>query len=339
MPFQDEEIIYYPPKDITYEGYAATLKRVLNNDDYENFETATGFSISALLSELEKQSDVAKIIVKISSNKKFIPHPLNAMGLHPLRSLVSERITDHLRSENGSPQHPLFQRFMEDGILVVPDLENSGKNLPQEIYRIPGVKDMLHMVSGYKGLEGNSFSGWNNHTHFPNDVQFYLHVDTFQPTWKIFVFPETTVDKGPFHYVKGSHRNTIGKMRWLFDMSKDLVSKEALVEDKKGEHLTPYAFRTHGGSFRFLNYHPENIQSISEELESYGFNQVTPMVTKKGVTMIITDTCGLHSRGYAKPGMVRTAARFDGEGGGCGGCVPRKNVFHCEWASSSKTPC
>ena len=48
----------------------------------------------------------------------------------------------------------------------------------------------------------------------PSERQFYMHVDTFQPTYKVWIFANTTHNHGPFHYVRGSHHNDERKLRW-----------------------------------------------------------------------------------------------------------------------------
>ena len=42
--------------------------------------------------------------------------------------------------------------------------------------------------------------------HVAHDTQGYMHVDTFMPTWKVWLFGPTPLSAGPLMYVKGSHR-------------------------------------------------------------------------------------------------------------------------------------
>ena len=62
-------------------------------------------------------------------------------------------------------------------------------------------------------------------------------MDTFIPSWKVFVFSRTSHEQGPFHYVVGSHRNTEGRLRWLFERSRALVNASrcaSLPRDDEG---------------------------------------------------------------------------------------------------------
>ncbi len=45
------------------------------------------------------------------------------------------------------------------------------------------------------------------------------HVDNgVGPVFKVWVYPgNTTVSDGPLHYSIGSHRNTLGKLRWIHE--------------------------------------------------------------------------------------------------------------------------
>jgi hypothetical protein len=198
------------------------------------------------------------------------------------------------------------------------------------------VERLLRMASGYERIEASAFTGWKTHTHFAHDEQFYMHVDTYQPSWKVFVFPPTALEQGPFHFVFGSHRNTEGRLRWLYERSRGLLNASSMrLNDSSPERARsgPYLDATHGvaGSSRFEGFDPEAGDGPSAaSLRSFGFGTPTPIATMQGITLVIADTSGLHYRGFAAAGMQRTSARLAGSGGGCGGCIPRKNPFFCE---------
>mmetsp|Transcript_28023 Transcript_28023/g.68115 ORF Transcript_28023/g.68115 Transcript_28023/m.68115 type:complete len:415 (-) Transcript_28023:313-1557(-) len=318
----EKEDVTKAPENMNFKRYKKVVKKVLENEDYLNFFAATGHNIDDILEELSKEED--SVIREIASNKKLVAHRLNAKGLHALRAVVGERIFQTLRKERGSVEHPLYEKFMRDGILVFPNIDRVNYSIPKQIYEIPGFREILDTVSGYTHHGEPAFHPFKTHVHFPDDVQFYLHVDTFHPIHKIFVFKETPIQNGPFHYVIGSHRNTEGKIRWLYDMSHNFTNSDAFENDRPGENMKMFQFKTHGGSFRYPNYDPTNIGKVQESLASYGMNPITPMVTGKGITLVVVDTSGFHSRGYAEPGMKRTAARYKG-----GGQLPRKNTFRC----------
>ena len=86
------------------------------------------------------------------------------------------------------------------------------------------------------------------------------------------------------------------------------------------------------GAVRFNGFDPkEGTSSVASALKYYELREPQPVLVRARAapTLVIADTSGLHYRGYAKPGAQRVAARLDGAGGGCGGCIPRKNVFSC----------
>ena len=204
-----------------------------------------------------------------------------------------------------------------------------------------------------------------------SDPQFYMHVDTFHPTWKVFVFAAgTQLENGPFHFVNGSHgAHTIGKLRWLYDRSRmhvhvDFVNHgtgsiysmaeaasaatsappaqrtttkgaTAVLREGPYDDATHTVGRTASGAIRFVGFDPKQGPaggaSVAASLSSYGLPLPTPVLVAPGgsPTLVIVDTSCFHFRGYARPGAKREAARLDGRGGGCSGCIPRKNVYAC----------
>ena len=197
----------------------AELRRLsemhLRPPDLNSFERVTGESVASLLADSpEWRATNKKLMARIMGIHKVVAHPLNARGLHVLRSLLSERMADHVRHARGSTDHPLYERFMNDGVLVFPDVQNVSATLDGLFSaRDRQVEAVLRMVSGFRRLGASSFIDWSPHTHFATDPQFYMHVDTYHPTWKIFVFQKTTLEQGPLHYVYGSHRNSEGNRR------------------------------------------------------------------------------------------------------------------------------
>merc|ERR1712000_632925 len=62
------------------------------------------------------------------------------------------------------------------------------------------------------------------------DRQTYSHIDTPMPAVKVWLFqPGVTLDQGPLHYVKGSKRNTYGKLQWMHAYAQP-PAEEALQE-------------------------------------------------------------------------------------------------------------
>ena len=156
----------------------------LRPGDLALFERVTGGSVAALLRHEAWQKTSRSTMKKIMGINKVVAHPLNAYGLHALRSLLSERIADHVRKSRGfSVNHALHDRFMRDGILIFPDVQNASSTLEglfaandREVERV------LRMVSGFKRLGADGFTSWDAHTHVVTDPQYYMHVDTYHPS-------------------------------------------------------------------------------------------------------------------------------------------------------------
>ena len=308
----------------------------LTPSDRETFAAVTnGESVANLLGDPSWHKTNARTLSKIMGIHKVVAHPLNARGLHVLRSLLSERMADHVRRARGSTAHPLYERFMKDGILVFRDVQNVSSTLDGLFAaRDRQVEGVLRMVSGFKRLGADSFVDWSTHTHIRTDPQFYMHVDTYHPTWKIFVFQKTTLDQGPLHYVYGSHRNSLGKLRWLYNRTRTLVSNRD-TPTKTYEALGPFSDATHGfhPSLRVVGFEPPAWRQKGvipgASFRGYGFADPTPIVAGEGMTLVVVDVSGLHFRGYAEAGTTRVSAGFAGKGGGCLVCIPRKSPFHC----------
>lgn len=117
--------------------------------------------------------------------EKFVAHPLNAKGLHPLRALLAERLA-HQRvtplltaglgavaaNSEGGYQHTLkdgstavaslaelHQYMLRDGILVLPNFTSPRVG--------PFFIQLLRLVSGYTHLDLEGFSSsWERFEHF-----------------------------------------------------------------------------------------------------------------------------------------------------------------------------
>lgn len=161
-----------------------------------------------------------------------------------------------------------------------------------------------------------------------------MHVDTFHPTWKVFIFRDVSAEQGPLHYILGSHRNTESKMRWLFNVTYHIRSTRGLR--KPLERLGPFSQRTHGfhPSLRVIGFDPSRPRPTPAEsrtpLSAFGFAEPKPVGLGHGSTLVLVDVSGFHFRGRAAAGVERTASSFLGHGGGCLTCIPRKSPFHCE---------
>lgn len=115
------------------------------------------------------------------------------------------------------------------------------------------------------------------------DPQKNLHIDTFQPTMKFWLYLEEVSEiNGPFIYVPGSNRPHRERLKWEYAMS--------LQARAHADHYTA------SGSFR-----------VGEE-EALMLGNAPPRAFKvKANTLLIANTFGIHARGQATPGSSRLA--------------------------------
>jgi hypothetical protein len=130
------------------------------------------------------------------------------------------------------------------------------------------------------------------------------------PNIKLFVFAEgARVEKGPFHFVLGSHAASASKARWLFERTR---------------HITDPSHRG-GGAFRHVNTSAtasgstggwcHTSRACLEEAydwqqrdlsASYGFPRPMPLLVEAG-TLVVVDTSAFHFRGLGLAGTRRTS--------------------------------
>ena len=107
------------------------------------------------------------------------------------------------------------------------------------------------------------------------DPQKTMHADTFHPTMKAWLFLEdVTPEKGPFTYVKGSHKLTAARLKWEYERSCTAARKPDGYSEK--------------GSFR----------TSTEDLKSMNLPEPVSVCVKAG-TLVIANTNGFHGRGQA----------------------------------------
>ncbi|KAJ1463554.1 hypothetical protein M885DRAFT_6421 [Pelagophyceae sp. CCMP2097] len=179
----------------------------------------------------------------MSVDKKFVFHRLNAEGLHVLRVLVSKRVSEYVRESrraslrfgavaaeeacDDSVFNATFyaKRLIDEGIIIVPDAHRISPTTRDMLRGRSGfVRRVLEAASGFHKIEISEFGKVAIFTHGVKDVQNYMHSDTFQPTWKMWLFEPTAMGQGPFHYVPRSHLATEGRLRWIYDRTKGLVN-------------------------------------------------------------------------------------------------------------------
>lgn len=155
------------------------------------------------------------------------------------------------------------------------------------------------MASGYHHLDVEGFDEWDRMTHRTHDSQKWMHVDTFLPTWKAWVFGPADLQRGPLHFVRGSHRITEGKLRWLHNRTREYVSQRAIdavaneqVTAKRMPALLPYSDAAFGfdPAVRFAGFMPGgNGRWLAAALREYRFAHPTPVTTGAGWTLVLAD--------------------------------------------------
>ena len=336
----------------TLAAYLDAAKASLQPADHANFAEATGSTVAQLL-ELVAAAELQQpgpLLRNLTSSVKLMLHPLNAYGLHPFRSLIAERLNDRLRATSPLAAdvsvEPLVHRFRSDGVVMMPialepaSPQAHGKVKPQAHGKMAGlrvrldsrVQRLMRAISGWQQPWFSTDAGGvllGQHTHFDGDIQHYAHVDTHSQCLKAFAFPPgTVVAHGPFHYVNGSHRNTVGELRWLFDRTRHLTGDEPIASSLPMRHLAsnaqigpsglPFSDWSHGvhESIRFEGVVPQGPppgRDWAYDFGRYSFPPPRPMLPTAGTTqatLVIADTAGIHFRGWAPAGTMRQQAGF-----------------------------
>jgi len=333
----------------SFDEWKRMLQRHLTAVDRQNFASVTRLSLERVLADPQWSDFTPLDWQDIMGTVDRIIHPLNAKGLQVLRALLAERVMDYIRQQKKKSTRPkkgahkmqeLLDRFLRDGILTMP-LKSYSRLLDKTK---PSVVEILKTISGFSSVDARRFKNWKVHHHVEHDEQTYLHVDTFFPTWKVWLFPPNVgMASGPFLYIKGSHRNTAAKMAWWFNRSRGCVP--GFVKYRNGKKQTPitgpFDDAVHGacgGAMRIQGFNPASPEALNMPprlLAPFGFDPMprpTPITTNEApvLTLVIADTSGFHARGFARVGATRNQSRIDGGGGGCGGCIPRKCWAYCE---------
>ncbi|NWN82909.1 MAG: phytanoyl-CoA dioxygenase family protein [Halomonas sp.] len=152
------------------------------------------------------------------------------------------------------------------------------------VLRAPAFRRLMRFCAGHLRMP-ICHAEWvmNGVSDAPADPQTHLHVDTFQPTMKFWLYLEEVSDiNGPFIYVPGSQRLSRRRLAWEYAMSREAKT-----------HADRYTAR---GSFRVT---PEQAQALGD---------APPRAFRvPGNTLLIANTFGVHARGGAEPGSSRLA--------------------------------
>lgn len=113
------------------------------------------------------------------------------------------------------------------------------------------------------------------------DPQKTMHADTFHPTMKAWLFLEdVTPEKGPFTYVKGSHKLTKARLKWEYNRSLTAAQNPDGYSEK--------------GSFR----------ASPNDLKVMGLPEPAGVSVEAG-TLVIANTNGFHGRGQSADNQSR----------------------------------
>jgi hypothetical protein len=156
--------------------------------------------------------------------------------------------------------------------------------ITKKVLNDPAFKRLMRYTAGHARMPMmHAENVMNGVTESTPDPQTSLHIDTFHPTMKFWLYlePVSRVN-GPFIYVPGSNRLTSQRLSWEYGMS--LGAKT---------HSNPYTSR---GSFRLS----------SEEAQAFA-NGAEKSFTVPGNTLLIANTFGAHARGSSDSGSSRLA--------------------------------
>ena len=137
----------------------------LEPDDHKWMDSALGrqSSVAAILNDEYWASERNSGIKAFMSNVAFVPHDLNEIGLHALRVVLCRRIADSLRKPppSGMSDHilnvsHLYERFIEDGIVVIPNIDQIASRKGGLTGKYGKMLDaFVASVSGYRELNVN----------------------------------------------------------------------------------------------------------------------------------------------------------------------------------------
>jgi hypothetical protein len=325
------------------------VRSFLTDEDRLAFTRATGNSVEQLLTDQRWNTSSMADLAAVMGTTKVVPHPLNALGLHALRALVAERVMRHVSRLRGAEEDAWHTALVKDGILRVDFDPNQLQHQARSMILPPALnlrlRRLLSVLSAPTSSQRNVLFGpWTSLASQPSEPQFYMHVDTFQPTYKVWIFANTTHAHGPFHYVRGSHHNDERKLRWLFERTRCITHELPAPQLPGDKTLGPYFDATHNfsSSMRVEGFDPRDENRTAKTsigAPPLSFGRPEPILQGSGwATVVVADTSGFHYRGRSLPRMPRMQATMlqlqckgcEGEVVQCGpGCLPRREPIYC----------
>ncbi|CAE7365223.1 unnamed protein product [Symbiodinium natans] len=295
------------PDDLLWrvERFLTASDRALIARVVQDAGTAEGDVFAQLVEGLRSMDSCE--LGEVLSASRFVPHPLNALGLHLLRSLLAERMADARAAERGFDKHPDYDTWSRQGLLLK-DLDDP------KLGGEKGVQQLLRMASGEES-EGIPelplrWQARNVTVQENPDQQSQLHIDTFAPIVKVWVFqnpPGVSVDEGPLLFARRSHRNSEAKLRWM----------HAYAQEPASEARAEPSFRLRGCAAA-REAAPDFIEAVQGHAMLEAAAAALPVLPLPGVrrTLVLADTSALHARGSGVPGRVRSSWRLAGDSDG-----------------------
>jgi len=346
------------------EAFFAAVAR-LPSEHKRIFESVTSVSVADLVDKVLRLSGATLArILDLGAHElgNVYPHPLNAEGLHVLKWLLARDIVDRRREANGWTTHKQYDEFALHGLLTrkLKHWNLNATHVPLTLEEA----DLIALASGWAhrpfGCHGAELShgqptfrssiaikGTHEHIFFDDDDQYQLHVDVYMPNVKFMVYTEPTrIETGPFHFVRGSHKATAAKARWLFERT--FEHTQLLVHQGQAEGAFRHVNRSAvGGWCTRTRDCLESVYGWQQQdlAERFGFQMPEPLLVDAG-TLVVADTSGFHFRGLGLAGTRRT--RMGNLAYGCGRHsrnlgsipnVPRAPVLACANGSHLHRSC
>ncbi len=234
---------------------------------------------------------------KYFNKSKHICSPYDKIGMHILRCILAERIHNYKRDLLGICGYPEYEEFLENGVYIWENFSSKDHDRFQTLMTFITTRTNINFKPPWPQRIDQNMNF---------DLQYTCHVDTFHPAFKVFGYlNDVTKEHGPYAYVKGTHKNTPEKLKWLYDASTNRTEQilcNGLTRENNIERWND--------SFRLMTKEDYCIDSekINEYLNKYKLPNET-LVTGKINTIIITDTSGLHRKYPATPGFTRHSSR------------------------------
>ena len=329
---------YRTPFDINEKGRREQAKkaiakinslvdRFITSDDVALVERITGQSFQSLMESIRSSGELA---VAVLSADRFVYAPeANKRGLHLLRSILANKLTETRRKTLGLHHHPDYAEFMENGYII------KDFSLMQDTE----VLELLRMVSGYNSKDIPDLV-WILRTVRGNaeDNNLNLHVDTFAPAWKVWLYAQDiSIKDGPLHYVKGSHLPSENKLRFLYRASIDppIYGAGSYGSFRMGQYGHNNSAEESQASIASQRKFKTSNGTITDELEPYEIDEdgvwrcnscvdderdygMRPRYSIHGqkLSLVIADVSGLHCRGLSVDGTLRRTFILDGQNDG-----------------------